>query len=193
MASSSNVWHYTNFNALKEILKYGYLLPSEGGGERYDFLGKGQRYFKRVCLTNLNQNNNKTHRKKFGDCCIGFKNKWANNNKLCPVIYCRRNGKLTELIKNILKQIDPKGQELLLQYCKQYSDYDPHKKDIDQRDILRRYDEQEWRYIPESDDDVLKFNKEDISKIYVPSETYKEELSKLYPKYEDIIHISKNR
>ncbi len=183
MASSTKLWHYTYYPELQSILKDGYFRPSEGKGERYDYLDCSDKKFKRVCFTNMSTKDNKTHKGKYGDCCIGFNNNWANKNKLSPIIYCRKEGRLTQLIKRILARIDKEDKDLLLQYCKPYSDYNHDNKDKSKREKLRRYDEQEWRYIPEQDGDTLKFTQEDVYRIYVPESANKTQLEKQYPKY----------
>ncbi len=186
MASSSILWHYTNSKSLRSILKFGYLKPSDKTSERYDFLNCGEQKFKKVCFTNMSIKKNNIHKEKYGDYCIGFNNKWVNENRLSPIIYCREKGNLTELIKNILGQINKEDKKLLLKYCKPYSDYNPTFKDKSKKELLRRYDEHEWRYIPESDTDVLKFTFQDVFKIYVPEQEEKDWKNQ-FPNYKDKI------
>ncbi len=186
MASSTNLWHYTNYEALRNILKDGCLKPSDKTSERYDFLNCKKKKFQKICLTNISIEDSKMHRVKYGDYCIGFKNKWVKENRISPIIYCRKEAKLTELIEKILTKIDKEDKELFLKYCKPYSDCNSKCKDENKRELLRRYDEHEWRYIPESDTDVLKFTPQDVSKIYVPK-SKEEDLKKQIPDYKEKI------
>lgn len=199
MASSSYLWHYTKFENLKKILETQYILPSECN-ERYDFLGLDNLSFKEACFTNIDFENNQIHKDKFKGCCIGFENEWVNDHKICPMIYCRRNGQLTDLLKKLLSndEIDVHDRRLLQKFIKPYSDfgsegYNPKDDEIVDKEHLRRYDEYEWRYIPEYENDVLKFNTKDIVCIYVDTIEHKIELQNEFPKYADKVEVMKNK
>lgn len=186
MASSSHLWHYTSFDSLKKILENG-LKPSVGDGERYDYLGKENMSFLRVCFTNMGIEDNDIHSGKFGSCFIGFMNEWVNRNHICPVIYCREEGKLTKLLKQIMDQVDPLTAQKLCQYCKQYSDYGCESYNgpyLGDKVKLRRYDEHEWRYIPNGySEEYLTFSEDDVFAIYVTSLNERKLLEDKFPKY----------
>lgn len=93
------------------------------------------------------------------------------------------------MIKRILLQIKKNDKELLLKYCKPYSDYSPDCKDKNKRKKLRRFDEYEWRYIPKSGHDKLNFSLQDIYRIYVPTNENKDELEEKFPLYKEKIHV----
>lgn len=192
MESSSHLWHYTSFENMKKILKEGLKL-SAGDGDRYDYLGKGNMKFMRVCFTNMGIEDNEIHISKFDNCFIGFNNKWVNDNHICPVIYCRNEGGLTRVLKDVMEQVNPITAQKLCQYCKQYSDLasdgynGPYKGD---KQKLRRYDEHEWRYVPEGySQEFLTFDPKDVFAIYVSSESQKVLLEKEFPDYKEKIKV----
>ena len=149
--------------------------------------------YKKVCLTNLSISDNLTHKDKFGCCFVGFYNDRVNRNNICPVIYCRNEGRLSQILKRILDKIPKEDQELLLKYIKPYSDFDSNNYDgpLLDRKHLRRYDEQEWRYVPEHDGDVLRFTPNDVYKVFVQTEEQKLELAKTSPTYANKITVLK--
>lgn len=196
MEKSSHLWHYTSFENVGKILNEGLKL-SIGDGERYDYLGRSDMQFLRICFTNMGIDDNAIHISKYGKCFIGFNNDWVNQHHICPVIYCRQNGKLTNILKSVMSKVDSVTAQKLCQYCKQYSDYEsdnyngPYEGDIVK---LRRYDEHEWRYIPDGySQEYLKFTEDDVFAIYVTSAKEKKLLEKDFPKYKGKIKIFKKR
>ncbi len=180
MASSSYLWHYTKEMGLKGILKNQAFDPSfSKKKERFDYLGQGEKVIPKVCFTNISGKVFKDscrHRNKYGRYVIGLKLSWARANGLNPIIYCRKDSALTNEIKNIIKSCPT-----LLPYCKQYSDCkstDPQERKLQ----LRRYDEREWRYIPQNGGDKLYFSIDDIHAIYVPAFDVNA-MKKEYPTY----------
>ena len=196
MESSSHLWHYTSLENLEKILTDGFKL-STGDGERYDYLDKGDMSFMRVCFTNMGINDNDIHCGKYGQCFIGFTNDWVNRNQICPVIYCREQGRLTSILKEVMKQIDPITAQKLCQYCKQYSDYEsenyngPYQGD---RWKLRRYDEHEWRYVPNGySEEYLTFSALDVYAIYVTSKKEQRSLENKFPAYKGKVKVLKTK
>ena len=191
MISSSKLWHYTSFDNLKLILKCEYLRPSNSSCERYDFISPNISLdYKKVCLTNLSTDDNRIHKSKYGECYIGFNNSWVDDKQICPIIYCRRNGKLTKLLQRIIQDISDADRNELLQYIKPYSDYktDPYEGPNGGMEELRRYDEREWRYISQFEDDVLDFEMDDIYRIYVPTDRNMNDLKAEFPAYASKIY-----
>lgn len=200
MASSSHLWHYTHYDSLQQILTTKHICPSVCE-ERYDYIGMENRSYKMACFTNISIKDNKTHTDKYGDCCIGFKNSWVNRYKICPIIYCRVDGRLTGVLRSILSEeskVSGDDKELLLKYIKPYSDLNsegriPRKDEKVDKVHLRRYDEYEWRYIPTDDSDVMDFDTDDIYRIYVDSEENMTELQAMFPTFAKKIKISKQK
>lgn len=191
MASSTKIWHYTNWDSLQNILATEFLLPSNRGEERYDFIDPNISIdYKKVCLTNMSTDDNRIHKRKYGDYFIGFENHWVDHNQICPIIYCREKGKLTELLIRITNKISREDRDELLTYIKPYSDFESDQYHGPQGDMenLRRYDEHEWRYIAKHDNDVLKFTPNDVFRIYVQTDDEKKILQQNFPKYANKIH-----
>lgn len=161
------------------------------GKERYDYLDCENRRIPKVCFTSISQSNvvdTNIHRGKYGQCCIGLTQSWGKEKQLNPIIYCRKNSLLTNILKPIVAQYPE-----LLNFCKQYSDAGDQCSEEMKRE-LRRFDEREWRYIPQDQDysSKLSFGPRDVKYIYVENEEQKEELRKICKKYIRKIKVHPN-
>ena len=196
MASSIYLWHYTrNCEGLQNILKKGFLINEMK--ETFEYLnyrdptGSSTKIIKAVCFTNLSEEIDvKNHIDKYGLYAIGLTQSWANKHKISPVAYLRKEGKLTEILKAEILKVPQ-----LLNYCKQYSDYESDWCNDDDKDksinVLRRYDEREWRYIPDKESEkYLKFNLFGVYQIIVPTKSDKCKIAESCKDYISKIRVS---
>lgn len=191
MGSSSHLWHYTSFEDMKKILKEGLKL-SVGNGDRYDYLGKGNMKFMRVCFTNTTIKETDISTSKLDKCIIGFDNSWVNNNPIYPVIYYQEGDRLANVLREVMEQVDPITAQKLCQYCKQYSNPVCDNNTSCQGDMPKLYldDEHEWRYIPEGySQEFLTFDPKDVFAIYVSDVSQRALLEKEFPIYKGKIKV----
>ena len=120
--------------------------------------------FPLVCFCDIPNPLQEIHRKKFGNYGIGLDKAWGIKKRLTPIVYTHRNTILSSNIKYLI-ELYPKlinygipENELngfknhisfLMMHYKSYEGYAYNKdeKRFDE-EIIRFYDEREWRYIP---------------------------------------------
>ncbi len=178
--SSPNLYHYTKkFSNLDNIIR-GKCFELHYVLETFFFIAPNLQYrIPMVCFTDLPQGTRARHRKRYGDYGIVLKKEWAKNQGVCPVIYCRTDGNLTNIIKAICKNSSPKLQIKILSYCKPYyAHFYDSKTSKWSGENIRFYDEREWRYVPLEFDDAkigakglgkISFTDDDIVRVYVKS------------------------
>ena len=188
--SSPNLYHYTKtFSNLDSIIRGGhfeihYVL------ETFFFIAPNLQYrIPMVCFTDLPQGARTRHRKRYGDYGIVLKKEWAKNQGICPVIYCKTNGQLTDIIRRIYKNISPKQQINILSYCKPYYAHFYDSKTAKWSNTnVRFYDEREWRYVPIEFTDAeigakaskkISFTDNDVVRVYVKSKEEQRLLSEI--------------
>ncbi|NMF24143.1 abortive infection system antitoxin AbiGi family protein [Alistipes shahii] len=200
--SSPNLYHLTKkFEYLRAIVqnkyfKVYYVL------ETFFFIENSMRFaIPMVCFTDLPKGVRGKHRARYGDYGIVLKKEWARNNGICPVLYCKKDGKLTETIR-VIYHTAPKLQMRLLSYCKPYyAHYYNREQGKWSDNNVRFYDEREWRYVPdfniediknvragEEFEGIISFTDNDVVRIYVTSEAEKNQIAK-YIDIEKIIII----
>lgn len=191
MPSSFYLWHYTNEDGINGILTSQSFNPFlTKGEERFDYLEQQPRRICKVCFTNISLSHIKDldrHKNTYGNYIIGLYPRWVKANRISPVIYCKKEALITDILKKAITQCPE-----LLNFCKQYSDYEKRMPKI-RRNELRRYDEQEWRYVPEknTEEHLLRFTPEDVYRIYVPNRQEQERLKKIFPAYKDKIKFNR--
>lgn len=167
---------------------------------------KKTEYIPMVCFTDLNHKVTETHKKRYGSYVIKLTKDWANRKKLSPVLYLSLHGKLTQIIKDLYRQCEPNVQQNILSYCKPYRAKSLCKRTRKYDEVVRFYDEREWRYVPDNylpyeDDgnsgfiyanDKLTFEYEDVVRVYVPDESAKNKLEMEFPQLRNKIVISKS-
>lgn len=117
----------------------------------------------------------KDHIGKYGCYGIGVTKKFARNHKITPVIYLEHKSKMLNKLENYLRNIivnpsnsfrDIDFREFLLYYAKIY------KGKGETGNIIKFYDEREWRFVPEisekvqmhvSDDEFSEDDKNNLS------------------------------
>ena len=145
--STGFLTHFTSFESLLKILKEKKLLV-QFAKEPLDVLQPGiQPIVPRVCFTDLPLENARILReKRYGECGIAFSKDFASSRGISPVIYLRKNGRLTGIIKGVLDKIEEEERKYLLAFLKPYYG---NKKGIISQEMERSYDDREWRYVPE--------------------------------------------
>ena len=175
--STDELFHFTNFDRLLNILK-------EGFHPRYNlehtFLSD---LFERpstvgcipmVCFCDIPLNMVQNHTIKYGNCAIGLDKKWGEQYGLSPVIYIHKNSKIGDAVSalgnsisnyhssmiakesdkrifNIISTIET-GVCQLSFFVKQYERTSDEFYFIGNKEYTfkkgRFYDEREWRFIP---------------------------------------------
>ena len=181
--SSPNLYHFTRkLEYLKGILKDKKFRVSICK-ERYPFIQKNLiRDIPMVCFCDLPKGARETHKERYGYYAISFKKEWANKYKICPVIYCRQKGKVSDYIRMIYNNplVNKQLKDGLLNYCKPTRGIEFIKEQQKWSDYKVKFlDEREWRYTPKKNDvnTSLPFTLDDILNVYVKDET---EISELF-------------
>ncbi len=135
-----------------------------------------------VCFCDLPKGARETHKERYGYYAISFKKEWANKYKICPVIYCRQKGKVSDYIRMIYNNplVNKQLKDGLLNYCKPTRGIEFIKEQQKWSDYKVKFlDEREWRYTPKKNDvnTSLPFTLDDILNVYVKDET---EISELF-------------
>lgn len=157
--SPNSIFHVTNFNGLKSILKdksfkINYCREIiETLNDDYNFIGVPMVSFCDIPLYEI-----KTQLKSYGGYCIGLKKSWAAEKGLSPVIYLEKNSNILSSSLDILhsyifKDNDPENmsevQIALANFYRHIKNYEG--------DLIRKHktyknyrfsNEREWRYCP---------------------------------------------
>lgn len=139
--------------------------------------------FPLVCFCDIPKSLQETHRKKFGRYGIGLDKTWGIKNRLTPIIYTHRNTILSSNLIYLIKlypELENKYRipenelyglknhiSFLMMHYKPYEGY-AYNKDENRFDeeIIRFYDEREWRYIPINCDGLkLKLERDEYESI----------------------------
>lgn len=181
--SSPNLYHFTkNIETVKEILQCQYFKVSDCV-ELYPFLMDASRNVTKktipmVCFCDIPRKAREYHKKRYGYYAIAMNKEWANKHKICPVIYCREHGYITDVIKKIVGLKNTEDIKSIIKYCKPYYGKEWIKNEQKISDnYIRFYDEREWRYIPQDNEKELRFTMNDVKWVLVTSEQEKDELA----------------
>ena len=102
------------------------------------------------------------HMKEYGNYGIGMSKDWAERNRLNPIIYLRRGSETTKILKDILNGIANHAREIrkvgveirtiaecLEMLTKLLTFTKPFDCLAEDGEIVKYYDEREWRYVPD--------------------------------------------
>ena len=176
--STDTLFHFSNLNAIKNILKSKLFWPVYNLERFTSELYTDHAYaIPMVCFCDLDFNLTSYHQKEYGTCSIGLKKSWAIKKKLNPVSYQLEQSTFTSATENLtqllqmiserptekgLVGVDPNNillNEVLNSQIKNAPQilHLLHKflitihafKKPYQRKAVNYYDEREWRYVPE--------------------------------------------
>ena len=113
-----------------------------------------------VCFCDIPLSQISEHAKKYGNYGIGLKKEWAIEQGVTPVLYVHKNSLIPRTIATEIKGLRPaKAADFTDEQMKHLMDlirpvmmmkpYEIYSNELKQ--IVRYYDEREWRYIPPSD------------------------------------------
>lgn len=123
-----------------------------------------------VCFCDIPLSQIKNHMSSYGKYAIGLSKEWAKNVRINPVMYIDGNSYATSLIKQAISRLtdsvrkEESNKDLYMDtvafstYLKKYEGNKWNAKNFD-GEVVRFYDEREWRYVP-SYKDVLKVKNE---------------------------------
>jgi len=131
--------------------------------ERYELGGRTiiKAAFPMVCFCDIPLSQIKNHIDRYGCYGLGMSKIWAEKNGLNPVLYLRGSSDFSVRIRVILDNIvsdfrqKQKKTEMwdalvrILRYMKPYES--PYFRDNKMNEIIRFYDEREWRYVVSPD------------------------------------------
>lgn len=168
--SSDYLFHFTPKNENLISILRNYFMPFYCM-EKLDYLDlkdSSSNYFEMafplVCFCDIPNPLQETHRNKFGSYGIGLDKSWGIKNRLTPIVYTHRNTIISSNLKyfvelysklknNGLPESDLSGLKnhisYLMMHYKSYEGYAYNKREKRfEKEIIRFYDEREWRYIP---------------------------------------------
>lgn len=117
-----------------------------------------------VCFCDIPLSQIYNHTEFYGRYAIGLRKDWGIRNKINPVIYTYKGSSSATCLSNIINKVFEDGSDLddyinFLSFTKPYEG--KLWQDCMYRDeIIKSYDEREWRYIPKVD-----FKKDGINKL----------------------------
>ncbi len=173
MAVSANtLFHFTDKNALKAILKSRYFWASYSLEHFESILPKDSRYRKayvpHVCFCDLTITQlarDSRHTKDFGRFGIGLNKKWGEKKGISPVVYVHRKSLPSNNIHQLIKEIpkitkrtpkDKFPQKIKSKALDFFKFIKPYKgkwqKGKKKKNDIIYYNEREWRYCPSSND-----------------------------------------
>lgn len=185
--SSPNLYHFTRtLENLKGILSSKQFIVSRCK-ECYPFIQPSlERDVPAVCFCDLPKGARANHKARYGYYAISFDKAWANKHGICPVIYCRQYGRVSEYLREIYNSLvlDDNIRNGILNFCKPVRGYEYIKKDkCWSENMVKFLDEREWRYVPQNIEltPYLAFELSDIKNVYVEKESDKQELQRWIP------------
>lgn len=153
--SPSTLFHFTNKNGLKGILKDNFKIKYclEKLPNRKE---SGNIAIPMVSFCDIKISEIKEHIEKYGQYGIGLSKDWANQKKLSPVFYQNLNSGFSNgLIKNmsdfIMSDIEDRFKDIIIDLIRLSKEYEGTLK-RGNKIISKKYrfaDEREWRYVPE--------------------------------------------
>lgn len=165
--SANTLFHFTReYDTLIKILKskfYPRLCLEKRLWETGDFKWA----IPMVCFCDIPLSNIAQHTKKYGNYAIGIKKTWAIKQGVTPILYVHENSGFIEQGRDALNwslELNEKegthSTERLAQVMSMFFMMKPYEsKQIinGKKQIVRFYDEREWRYIPPIGGSVLNF------------------------------------
>lgn len=165
--SSNTLFHFTDEEKLISILKEGFkphlcmedlnffLTDEELTKEdTEDF----QHAIPMICFCDIPLSQSKNHMNTYGNFGVGLKKDWGKQKSISPVLYAYKKSKITSVIQQIMinfhddiSMYDKLTYDLYLIHCftKEYEGKLWEKKEGKfSGEIIRFYDEREWRYVP---------------------------------------------
>lgn len=152
-----------------------------------------------VCFTDLPNGIVGKHWRRYGKYAIVLYKEWCNKHKISPILYLRKQGRMTDFVRHIYDADSITiNKTNLLAFCKPYCAKYRDKDGKISKENRRFYDEREWRYVPynfseyvgkQQYDAVLPFDIKDIAQIYVTDENEKFILCDKYPDLKRIIKV----
>lgn len=150
--------------------------------------------FPMVCFCDLTLSHTKNHMKNYGEYGIGLSKKWGIENKVSPVLYIHNASKVFDAIKKIGGIVDEKHRDgvindnlksIIFGHLHEiYSMIKPYEGKLRNEkiaNIIRFYDEREWRFVPQGADgygmpkidfsdqtQLKKYNDEIWKKVVIP-------------------------
>lgn len=132
-----------------------------------DFLGTilniedAQKALPMVCFCDIPLSQIKRHTENYGDYAIGLSKEWAIRMKVNPVLYAYPNSDFSNKLRDALLELhehdDKEGHDFstkftfAIQYIKPYEGK-LWRNGQWSEEVIRFYDEREWRYVPETKD-----------------------------------------
>lgn len=180
--STNDLFHFTNFENLKGILKSNAFYPrysleftflSENFDRQASLLPVAM-----TCFCDIPIELNASHRLRYGNHAIVMSENWKITNKLNPVMYVQSNSNVAELLADFTKSaigfiplIEDKKNDIevvkalgkvtrsltkIQYYIKQFENKEEtnieYAGKIRHFEKRRFYDEREWRYVPSPED-----------------------------------------
>ena len=159
--SANTLFHFTrNINNLKDILKEGFK-PNfciEHWENIWDFSTDVE--IPMVCFCDIPISQLRNHINTYGKYAIGLTKEWAKLYEITPVLYTHNNSSILRHYNKIIGNRRVSDDESIsaynsyrhvLQYIKPYEGKLPNNDEI-----IRFYNEREWRYVPELDEELHK-------------------------------------
>lgn len=164
--SSNTLFHFTDGENLISILKEGFkphlcmqdlnfFLTDEPTEEDEEEL---QHAIPMICFCDIPLSQSKNHLSTYGNYGIGLNKDWGKRNSISPVLYAYKNSKITSVIQQILinscndeLSYDELSYDLYWIFCFTKAYEEKLRKEKEGRfsdEIIRFYDEREWRYVP---------------------------------------------
>jgi len=161
--SSNTLFHFTDGENLISILKEGFkphlcmedlnfFLTDEPTEEDAEEL---QHAIPMICFCDIPLSQSKNHMSTYGNYGIGLNKDWGKRNSISPVLYAYKKSKITSVIQQILINFpnDILWYDLYCIFC--FTKAYEGRKEKEGRfsdEIIRFYDEREWRYVPPIED-----------------------------------------
>ena len=201
--SSQSLFHFTgSLSILKKILKDQHFLVREceehhWGGYKFSV--------PMACFCDIPLSKISSHINQYGCYGIGMSSQWANDHKLCSVIYVRNKSELSNWVNKTLRRITMNRNCMvceetiyILSRIKKYKGIIPNKKDDKtcKGKYITFYDEREWRFVPKrltiqdiktskeyenldlQDKEKLPFTLSDIEYIIIKNESERKDIIK---------------
>ena len=201
--SSESLFHFTDsLSTLKKILNSQHFLVREceehhWGGYKFSV--------PMACFCDIPLSQISSHTKQYGCYGIGMSSRWANDKKLCSMIYVRNKSDLSKWVCNTLKRIAMHSDDTvnvetiyLLSRIKKYKGIVPNKQGdkTNKEKYITFYDEREWRFVPKrltiqdikiskeyenldlQDKEKLPFTLSDIEYIIIKNESERKDIIK---------------
>lgn len=166
--SSNTLFHFTkNLDYLMEIIS-GESIYSRYVKENIEYLNLNSKKqiiknvaFPMICFCDINLHELQSHVERYGKFGIGLDKQWSIQKNIDPIHYLNKDSSNTKLFSDALNavlngEIDTEvlGDELLTQLAISKPLFGSMG---DSNNLINFHDEQEWRYIPDFDDESNEF------------------------------------